>query len=148
MLNDRGLPVIVLSNQQGVGKRIMTEDALDQVDGELRDLLQAEAGATITRTYYCIHLAEDNCECRKPKPGLLLQGSQEYGIDLKKCVMIGDSLTDIASGNNGGVNQTILLMSGATEAVNLLELDPVYRPTVIARDLLSAVMHVLGSAPE
>jgi histidinol-phosphate phosphatase family protein len=144
-LNDRGLSVIVISNQQGVAKRIMTEDALDQVDGELRDQLKASAGAVLTHTYYCTHLASDNCSCRKPKPGLLKQASDEYGIDLAQSVMIGDSFTDIACGNNAGVGFTILLMTGAIEIVSLASLDEVTRPNMIARDIGAAVAYVIGA---
>ncbi len=143
MINEFGIPVIVVSNQQGVGKRIMTEDALDQVDGELKSQLKAACDAVLTRVYYCVHLAEDNCECRKPKPGMILQGADEYGIDISQSVMIGDSLSDIATGNNAGVGQTILLMSGATEVVRPSTLEEVSRPTYIARDLINAVSHLL-----
>jgi D-glycero-D-manno-heptose 1,7-bisphosphate phosphatase len=143
LLNDANLPVIVVSNQQGVGKRIMTEDALDQVDGELRFQLKAQADAHITRTIYCVHLAEDHCECRKPAPGMILQAADEYSFDLNNCVMIGDSLTDIESGNNAAVAKTVLLMSGVSEMVEYSALQPVSRPTYIARDLYAAVTRLL-----
>ena len=143
MLNDAKLPVLVISNQQGVGKRIMTEDALDQVDGELRTQLRTDADAAITRSYYCIHLAEDRCECRKPRPGLILQAAGEYDLDIARCIMIGDSLTDIEVGNVAGVARTYLLMSGATENVQIDAMERMARPTYIARDLLAAVSHAL-----
>jgi len=143
MLNDSNLPVIVVSNQQGVGKRIMTEDALNQVDGELRFQLKDQADAHVTRTYYCVHLAEDKCECRKPLPGMILQGADEYSIDLNKAVMIGDSLTDIESGNNAGIAKTILVMSGVNEIVEYESLNPLSRPAYFARDLFAAVTKLL-----
>jgi D-glycero-D-manno-heptose 1,7-bisphosphate phosphatase len=135
--------VIVISNQQGVGKRIMTEDALDQVDGEIRDQLLTASNAKLTHVYYCVHLASDNCDCRKPKPGMLLQAADEHGIDLANSVMIGDSLGDIATGIAAGVAETILLMSGATSIISPTALEARMRPTLIARDLLGAVKHLL-----
>lgn len=143
MLNDANLPVIVISNQQGVGKRIMTQDALDQVDGELHAQLALQAGAKVNRTIYCVHLAEEHCECRKPLPGMLLEGAEEYDLDLKKCVMIGDSLTDIECGNNAGIAKTILLLSGVSEVVEYNALHPLSRPTFLARDLLAAVTRLI-----
>ena len=142
-LNDLNIPVLVVSNQQGVGKRIMTEDALDQVDGELRDSLQAAAGASFIRSYYCVHLAEELCSCRKPLPGMIIQAAAEYDIDISRSVMIGDSLTDIEMGNNAAVKQTILLMSGATELVPFDTLEMKSRPTYIARDFSAAVSFLL-----
>jgi D-glycero-D-manno-heptose 1,7-bisphosphate phosphatase len=143
MLNDANLPIIVVSNQQGVGKRIMTEDALNQVDGELKFQLETQANAHVTRTYYCVHLAEDKCECRKPLPGMILQGADEYSIDLTKAVMIGDSLTDIESGNHAGVAKTVLLLSGVSEMVEYDSLNPFAKPTYFARDLNAAVTRLL-----
>jgi len=144
MLNDANVPVIVISNQQGVGKRIMTEDALTQVDRELRSQLETQADAHITQTVYCIHLVEDKCDCRKPQPGMILKAAEEHSIDLKKAVMIGDSLGDIECGNNAGVAKTILLMSyGMSEMVEYGALNSVSRPTYFARDLLTAVTHLL-----
>ena len=142
-VNDLNIPVIIVSNQQGVGKRIMTEDALDQVDGELRDSLMREAGASFVRSYYCVHLAEEMCACRKPLPGMILQGAGEYDVDIARSVMIGDSLTDIEMGNNAKVAQTILLMSGATEVVPFDTLEQKSRPTYIARDFAAAVAFLL-----
>jgi histidinol phosphatase-like enzyme len=76
---------------------------------------------------------------------LLKQASDEYGIDLAQSVMIGDSFTDIACGNNAGVGFTILLMTGAIEIVSLASLDEVTRPNMIARDIGAAVAYVIGA---
>ena len=71
-----------------------------------------ETGGKIDKIYTCPHTPEDGCECRKPKPGLLLQASQELSIDLRRSWMIGDAWTDVQAGQRAGVRHTILLKTG------------------------------------
>lgn len=141
-LNDRNVPVIVISNQQGVARGLMSRADLDGVDDALRSRLVA-AGATLTRTYYCTHLKTDGCSCRKPKSGMIHQAAQDFGLDLARCVMIGDSLSDIRAGNGAPVAKSILVLSGSIAAVELKALSVEETPTAIARDLAAAVDLVL-----
>lgn len=111
-LNDAGLPVFVLSNQQGVGKGIMSHDDLRVVDTSLRDKLQREAGATVLQSYYCTHLSADQCECRKPGPGLFLQAAREHNLDLSASVFVGDTETDAQAARAANVGTFIFVLSG------------------------------------
>jgi histidinol-phosphate phosphatase family protein len=147
-LNEIGIPVFVISNQQGVGKRLMTQEALDQVDIAMRAQLLDASGATITRSYYCTHVAADNCDCRKPKAGMILQAAQEFGFEPLRAIMIGDSPSDIAAGKRGGVALTVLVMTGATTFVPTGEIDAVLHPDYIARDLAAAVAALFGKSTD
>lgn len=111
-MNDAGLPVVIISNQQGVGKGVMTAQDLMNIESRLARLLTEQAGAKLTRCYYCTELAHTHSPRRKPQPGMLLEAAQELGLDLTHTVFAGDSHTDIAAGHAAGVGATALLLSG------------------------------------
>jgi histidinol-phosphate phosphatase family protein len=112
-LNDAGIPVILISNQQGVGKGLMTQGDLDAVSIALAGKLDAEAGAHLTKSYYCTHLKEEDCVCRKPNAGMLLQAASDLNLDLRRTAFIGDSPTDIQAGAAANVGRRVLVLSGA-----------------------------------
>ena len=98
LLNDREMPVYLISNQSGIGRGHMTMKDLEAVHKRMKDELAAK-GAHIDDIFVCPHSPEDNCDCRKPKPGLLLQAKRKYPeIDLKNSWFIGDSDIDIEAG--------------------------------------------------
>ena len=111
-----GYLVVVVTNQPGIAKGTLTEEELEAVHKRLAELL-AEEGGTWNHIYYCPHHPDggptkqeayvQNCECRKPKPGMLLQAAEELNIDLSSSWMIGDGLTDIQAGIAAGCH-TIL----------------------------------------
>jgi D-glycero-D-manno-heptose 1,7-bisphosphate phosphatase len=109
-LNEAGYPVFVISNQQGVAKGLMSTEELTVVSEALTNRLAA-AGATITQSYYCPH-ASGSCDCRKPKPGMLLCAADEHGIDLAASVFIGDTETDSEAARAAGVGRFLLVLSG------------------------------------
>lgn len=100
LLNDAGLAVVVVTNQRGVARGLMSEQDLDAVHARLVELL-GSVGATLAGIYSCTH-GHAACECRKPLPGLLRQAALEHGLDLARCVMIGDAPSDIAAGRAAG----------------------------------------------
>lgn len=114
---EKGWKVIVVSNQASVAKGLITEDELAQINLRMMALL-AEEGATVDGVYCCPHHPEGTvpeyaveCECRKPRPGLLEQAAREHGLDLSRCVMIGDAKRDIEAGAAAGT-ATILVLTG------------------------------------
>ena len=115
-LNDAGLPVILISNQQGVGKGLMTMEDLLGVEHRMAEALAHEAGAHLDRCYYSTELARDNSPRRKPGPGMLLEAAQDFGLTLADTVFAGDSRTDIQAGHAAGVGKAILLLSGGIAA--------------------------------
>ena len=113
-LNDAGLLVIVISNQQGVGKGLMTMADLEAIERRMGEMLAREAGAHIDRWYYSTELAGENSPRRKPGPGMLLEAARDSGLNLSATVFAGDSATDIRAGHAAGVGATLLLLSGGT----------------------------------
>jgi D-glycero-D-manno-heptose 1,7-bisphosphate phosphatase len=115
-LNDADIPVFVISNQQGVGRGLMTQEQLSDVDNAMRENLAQSAGARIIQSYYCTHLSSDDCLCRKPKGGQILTAAAQHSIDLSKSIFIGDTPTDIQAGKDARVGHCALVMSGATRS--------------------------------
>lgn len=111
--NKNKVPVVVVSNQPGVAKGKMTQEISDAIEARTYELLK-ERGAVINKAYICPHHPEAVvpelkmiCDCRKPKPGLLIRAARELGIDLGKSVMLGDKASDVEAGKTAGC-KTIL----------------------------------------
>ena len=100
-------PIIVVSNQAGVAKRLVTLRALEQITAWFVGEVVA-GGGRIDAVYYCPHAAGDECQCRKPKPGLFLQAAKDFGVDLLRSIMIGDSISDAEAATNAGVRALLL----------------------------------------
>ncbi len=115
-LNDIDIKVIVISNQQGVGKGLMMMSELAAIQQRIAELLHTEAGAHLDHCYYSTELAEANSPRRKPGPGMLLEAAHDYGLTLAQTIFAGDSPTDIAAGQAAGVGWAALLLSGGVSA--------------------------------
>ena len=140
-LNDAGLRVIVISNQQGVGKGLMTLADLAAIERRMGELLASEAGAYLDRFYYSTALAAENSLRRKPQPGMLREAASEFGLTLANTVFAGDSQTDIAAGHAAGVGATALLLSGGIETYTKGDFLPA--PDFVFSDLPSFVNYLL-----
>ncbi len=102
-----GLPLIVVSNQRGVTRGLVTRTTLAAIEARIQDALRAD-GHRVEAFRYCVHDLEEHCDCRKPKPGLLRSAAREMALDLSRSWMIGDSTDDVAAGHAAGC-RTILL---------------------------------------
>jgi len=134
LLSEHGFKVIVITNQSGIARGYFTEEALTQIHEKMKTEL-AKEGAWIDGIYYCPHHPDDNCNCRKPKPKLVLQAAKEHDIDLKHSFVVGDLSLDIDMGKAVGC-KTILLLDSPQEDMNI-------SPDYIASDLLEATQYVL-----
>ena len=120
---DRDFLLVVVSNQSGVARGYFThEDVINfnmTLDRKLR-----QSGISISGWYFCPHGPDDNCSCRKPLPGLLLQAAEELNINLYKSWMLGDKSSDIAAGKAAGT-KTILVKTGyGGREDSALEIEP------------------------
>lgn len=104
----QGYVAIIVTNQQGVGRGIMTLATLEKMHQRLRTTLKEQHGLELLDIYTCTHLREENCACRKPKPGMILAAARQYDIDLSHSWMIGDSPRDTEAGRAAGC-RTILV---------------------------------------
>ena len=136
-----GIPVIVVSNQAGVGKGLFPASMLESITRQFVECVQAHRGR-IDAVYYCIHTSEQHCGCRKPEPGLLLRSATRWQIDLRRSVLVGDSISDIQAAEvvgcrailAGSPQDTIGTRSQSIHACN-------------AREIVSAVTQALNFTP-
>ncbi len=147
-LNDRSIPVIVITNQAGVARGYFPESAIPRMHEEIGRAL-AQGGARIDRWYWCPHHAEGTmaeyaiaCDCRKPLPGLLLKAAQDNGLDLTNCVLVGDKASDIGAGVAAGC-RTILVMTGHGAKEHSMWNQP-YKPDHVAQNVFDAVEWLLA----
>lgn len=121
-LNESGLRVIVVTNQRGVVRGLMSPDDLRAVHARLRELLQS-AGGRLDAVYACVHDL-GACRCRKPMPGLLLRAAaDDPGVRLDRAVMVGDSESDVEAGIRAGVVPIRLGRRGVPSAAEVVEPD-------------------------
>ena len=140
--HELGFKTIVISNQPGLAKDKFTMDIFKKIQKKMEQEL-AKTGSYLDGQYYCLHHPEGTnkeytkaCECRKPKPGLILKAAEKHDIDLANSWMIGDGVTDIKAGQNAGC-KTILIGRMKCELCNLLE-DENAKPDFIASNLYKA----------
>jgi len=106
-----GYQIIIVSNQSGIARGIYTEEDFHLVNNwMLKELKQR--GIEILDVFFCPHGPDDDCYCRKPKPGLFNDAKFKHNINMNSSWMIGDKETDIQAANNAGISQTILVRSG------------------------------------
>jgi len=108
-LQDRGYLLIVATNQGGLAKGWYTEDELGKMHKALKDTYHTH-GVELTDFFYCPHHPDftGDCDCRKPKPGLLLQGIKKYDIDPSRSYFIGDRERDVTAGTAAGVTGILI----------------------------------------
>jgi len=117
VLNEHHFRVIVISNQSGVARGYYTEDDVKKYNDGVEFLL-AKAGAHIDAVYYCPHHPDAiieryklDCNCRKPKPGMILDAVQKYSLDIENSFVVGDKWSDIEAGRVAGC-KTVLVLTG------------------------------------
>lgn len=108
-LEAEGWALVVISNQSGVGRGLITPIELDAVQARFIEVIRA-AGVRITASYFCLHAPDEECQCRKPSPFHVQLAAREYGLDLTRSWMTGDRRSDILCGKNAGC-RTIWLAS-------------------------------------
>ena len=116
LLNENGFMVIIASNQAGIAYGYYQEEDAILFNQAMKEHL-AKEGAYIDDIYYCPHGWDEECECRKPKPGMFFQAAREHYIDLTKTIFIGDDERDLQAGDAAGC-KTILV----TPEKNLLKI--------------------------
>jgi D-glycero-D-manno-heptose 1,7-bisphosphate phosphatase len=128
---EHGYLLVVISNQSGIPRGLITPSQHAEVDARVKAMLAAD-GVPLDGAYYCPHLASDGCACRKPEPGMLLQAARELGIELSRSFMVGDKLSDVAAGRAAGC-MTALLGPGK-DAASVPASAPAPEPTHRAND--------------
>jgi D-glycero-D-manno-heptose 1,7-bisphosphate phosphatase len=143
-LNERGVAVVVVTNQAGVGRGYFPESAVNQVHAEVaRQLAGAGGGARWDAVYYCPHHPGDGCDCRKPGPGMFRRAAAEHGLDLKRSFVVGDKVSDVRAGALLGCRTVLVLTGYGAEEVERARAAGL-TPDYVAADLAAAADWVLG----
>ncbi len=103
--------IIIVTNQSGISRQLYTENDYKIVTNWMLSQFKKN-GINILDVFHCPHLPESNCNCRKPKPGMLIDAELKHNIDMKNSWLIGDKEVDISAANNANINNTILVRSG------------------------------------
>lgn len=109
-LNEARIPVIVVTNQSGVARAFFPESLVHEMHEKMKAELAAH-GAHVDGIYYCPHIRDDNCNCRKPLPGMLEQAAREHGLDLGASSLVSDRYDDILMAQSVG-SRGILVLTG------------------------------------
>ncbi len=141
LLNQAGIPVVIVTNQSGIARGYLGESEFRAVQERVESLLRA-AGARIDATYFCPHVPEDRCDCRKPGLGLYRKAASEVGFDLAGALYVGDRARDVLPALELGGKG--LLVAGETGGYD----DPAPPECLRAPDLLAGVRMFLPDSED
>lgn len=139
-LSDNGHPIIVITNQSGVGRGRFSLERMHEVNARLVEMVAA-TGARIDAVYFCPHDPAAGCDCRKPKTKLVLDAARHFGFDPGNSIVIGDKSTDVELGRR--LHGVSMLVSSDGRAADGEWVEPDY----IVRDLLEAAGIIGQLAP-
>jgi D-glycero-D-manno-heptose 1,7-bisphosphate phosphatase len=115
VLKSKGYEAVIVTNQKGVARGSVTMETVNEIHRNLRAVLKREHGLDLLDILCCPH-GDDECQCRKPKPGMLLEAARRHDLDLRASWMIGDQGKDIEAGRAAGC-RTILVSGNADENI-------------------------------
>ncbi len=137
-LRGAGYRVVVVTNQSGIGRGYFDAATLERVNDRLRHELRIH-GADYDALYYCPHTPEDACQCRKPKPGLLLKAASDLNIDLGSSYTLGDRDLDVEAGKAAGTRTVLVSRVDHQDG-----LGPIVRADFVARDVAEAANLIIS----
>jgi D-glycero-D-manno-heptose 1,7-bisphosphate phosphatase len=150
-LNRAGIPAVMVTNQSGVARGYFSEDVLAAVNAALVAALKRE-GAYLDGLYVCPHHPHEglpplraDCECRKPRPGLLLRAAADLDLELGRSWMVGDKPSDILVGRRVGARTALVLTGYGLGEWEYRRSAFAAPPDCVAEDLLDAVDRILGA---
>jgi histidinol-phosphate phosphatase family protein len=137
LLRRHGFLLVVVSNQSGVGRGLITVEQAQSVHQEVvRQLAQSQVA--LDASYYCFHAPWSQCPCRKPSPGLILRAAEDLRVDLRRSFMVGDRASDVEAGRRAGCGTVLLSRPGSPSAPG--------EPDRVASGWMELVKHILGLA--
>jgi D-glycero-D-manno-heptose 1,7-bisphosphate phosphatase len=140
-LNQAGYRVVVASNQSGVGRGLLDMSTLNEINGKMHQAL-AVVGGRIDAVFYCPHANDADCECRKPKPGMLHEIARRFNVDLVGVASVGDSLRDLQAAATVGA-RPFLVRTG--KGVKTAEAGGLPEGTIVVENLADAVDRILSA---
>ena len=144
-LKGAGAKLVVVTNQSGVGRGIITLKDLEAIHARLEGLLEQE-GAALDAIYFCPHHPDDGCRCRKPKVGMVERAVSELQLDLRRSYLIGDHARDIQLAHRVGAKAILLTpVLVDTQALDRLKVEQAM-PDAVAKSMAEAVDWILEDA--
>ncbi|MHB8510936.1 MAG: D-glycero-beta-D-manno-heptose 1,7-bisphosphate 7-phosphatase [Actinomycetota bacterium] len=141
-LSRAGYPIFIVTNQSAVGRGVITREQLDEIHALLLNTLEAQ-GARIEEILVCPHAPSDECDCRKPAPGLLIAAAQKHGLDLSGSYLVGDAESDVEAAAAAGCG-AVLVLSGRGAAQAREKTWSKATPEFVAHDLVDASIWILA----
>jgi D-glycero-D-manno-heptose 1,7-bisphosphate phosphatase len=136
--------IVLITNQSGIGRGLIPLETALEINKRLVGIIE-RAGGRIDRVYMCPHKPSDQCNCRKPQPGMILQAAQDLTLDLENSILIGDALTDIQAGRKAGIGQVALVRTGRGAEQEKSKLIAEMQPFPIYNNLHSALQDLIQS---
>jgi D-glycero-D-manno-heptose 1,7-bisphosphate phosphatase len=143
-LTVNGFVNIVITNQSAVPRQLVSLDELGAIHNMMARTV-ALNGGEIKDVFFCPHMPQDECDCRKPEPGMILQAREKYAIDLTTAVMVGDSAKDIECARRAGCGRAVLVRSGINDDVEDELQTRQIRVDYVAQDLCEAAEWIIES---
>lgn len=106
-LTRAGFTVIVITNQSGIGRSLFDVATLERIHAAMCRAAET-AGGRIAAVYYCPHLPDDGCDCRKPRPGMLLEAARDFGVSLAGVPFVGDKASDVDAARAAGAEPVLV----------------------------------------
>jgi len=142
LLNQSGYRVAIATNQSGISRGLFDMVTLNAIHDKMHRAL-GQLGGRIDAMFYCPHSAEDNCSCRKPKPGMMEERGRRFSQDMKSVPIVGDALRDLQAGAVLGM-QPMLVRTGKGEET--LAAGGLPEGTLVFADLAEAVQHIIAKS--
>lgn len=140
LLNQSGYRVAIATNQSGIARGLFDMAILNAIHDKMHKAL-AQVGGRVDAVFYCPHSAEDHCDCRKPKTGMIVDIARRFSVDLKEVPAVGDALRDLQAFANAGC-QPILVRTGKGEQT--LAKGDLPPNTLVFPDLSAVVQHIIS----
>lgn len=131
LLRSHGFRLVVISNQSGIGRGIVSRDVVEAIHARLRELLRRQ-GVELDGIYYCPHSPEQNCSCRKPNPAMIYQAAKDLDFNPGESFVVGDKRSDVEMGKQANA-VTILVLTGHGKQQSMSE-----SPDFVAEDFREA----------
>ena len=142
-LTAAGFTIIVITNQSAIPRKLISPQELENIHSKMKAAVESQGGK-ISDIFFCPHMPDDGCDCRKPAPGLIYQAQKKHDIDLSTAVMIGDSARDIECAHQAGCGRTILVKTGNGREAQRILAGKDLHPDYLAQDLYDAACWLIG----
>lgn len=141
-INPSPYKIIMVTNQSSIGRGIISLETAMEINNQLLNVIK-QTGGRMDGIFMCPHAPRDQCNCRKPSPGLIFQAARSHNLDLNQSILIGDALSDIMAAKNAGINKKGLVLTGlgTAQAAHLQSKD--LEPLQIYDTLTAALVELV-----